>query len=332
MSIESEPNRINACDIDELNYSVDPWQLDMRQISPGTMHAQIDFAQINGMLLSHEHWSQGLSAVGATPAGYLALAVCSTEDRRAANWNGAELDSQHLGYGFDAAETEFVTPADEEHWVILVPKDLIISHLGEESAADLLHKKGVLRQTPKQRRQLISLVDHGLGKLPGGGKEQVDGQTRTAIHSELLDIITEILLLNDMGRKHSTQRKRYLACLKAIIYATGLKTPIRVPELAAVAGVSQRVLELGFQETLGMSPQKFLRLDRFNKLHRDLRNTRSASSRVTAICNRWGFHELGRTAVEYKRLFGESPSSTLRQEIQPHGIRLADALPETTNR
>ena len=80
MSIESEPNRINACDIDELNYSVDPWQLDMRQISPGTMHAQIDFAQINGMLLSHEHWSQGLSAVGATPAGYLALAVCSTED------------------------------------------------------------------------------------------------------------------------------------------------------------------------------------------------------------------------------------------------------------
>jgi AraC family ethanolamine operon transcriptional activator len=111
-----------------------------------------------------------------------------------------------------------------------------------------------------------------------------------------------------------------------------LKTPIRVPELAAVAGVSQRVLELGFQETLGMSPQNFLRLDRLNKVHRDLRNARTASSRVTDICNRWGFQELGRTAVEYKRLFGESPSSTLHHEIQPHGIRLADALSETTNR
>jgi AraC-like DNA-binding protein len=178
----------------------------------------------------------------------------------------------------------------------------------------------------------MSLVDCGLGKLPGGSKEQVDGQTRTAIQSELLDIITEILLLNDMGGKHSTPRKRYLACRKAIIHAMDLKTPIRVTELAAVAGVSQRVLELGFQETLGMSPQNFLRLDRLNKVHRDLRNARTASSRVTDICNRWGFQELGRTAVEYKRLFGESPSSTLHHEIQPHGIRLADALSETTNR
>jgi len=81
-----------------------------------------------------------------------------------------------------------------------------------------------------------------------------------------------------------------------------------------------------------MSPQNFLRLNRMNKLHRDLRNARTASSTVTDICNSWGFHALGRTAVEYKRLFGESPSSTLRHEVQPHGIRLADALSETTNR
>ena len=330
MSIESKTNQIVAQDVDQLNYSVSPWDLYMRQVAPGRLRAQIDFVQLGGMLLNNERWSQSISAIGATPANYLALAGCRTE--RAAKWNGVELDSQHLGYGFDAADTEFVTPDDEEHWVILVPKDLIISHLGEESAASLLSKKPFLDCASRQNLKLMSLIDRGLGKLPGGSKEQVDGQTRTAIQSELLDTITEILLLNDMGGKHSTPRKRYLACRRAIIYARGLNAPIRVSELAAVTGVSQRVLELGFQETLGMSPQKFLRLDRLNKVHRDLRNARAASSKVTDICNRWGFHELGRTAVEYKRLFGESPSSTLRQEIQPHGIRLADALPETTNR
>lgn len=330
MSIESEPNRIDAHDVDELNYSVSPWDLDMRQVTPGKLHAQINFVQLNGMLLNHEHWSQSICAVGATPANYLALAGCCTG--RAFKYNGVEFDSQHIMYGFDAAETEFVTPVDSDHWVILVPKDLIISHLGEESAADLLRKKQFLKCASRQSRQLMTLVDRGLGKLPGGSKEQVNGETRTAIQSELLDITTEILLLNDMSGKHSTPRKRYLACRKAIIHATDLKTPIRVPELAVVAGVSQRVLELGFQETLGMSPQNFLRLNRMNKLHRDLRNARTASSTVTDICNSWGFHELGRTAVEYKRLFGESPSSTLRHEIQPHGIRLADALSETTNR
>ena len=330
MSIDGEPNRIDLFDVDELNYSVFPWDLDMRQMSLGQLHAQIDFAQLSGMLLNHEHWSQSISAVGATPANYLALAGCCTE--RAVKYNGVAIDSQHIMYGFDAAETEFVAPVDSDHWVILVPKDLIISHLGEESAADLLRNKLFLECASRQSHQLMTLVDRGLGKLPGGRKEQVDSQTRTAIQSELLDIITEILLLNDMSGKQSTPRKRYLACRKALIHAMKLSTLIQVPELAAVAGVSQRVLELGFQETLGMSPQKFLRWNRMNKLHRDLRNARTASYKVTDICNRWGFHELGRTAVEYKRLFGESPSATLRREIQPHRIRLVDALSETTNR
>ncbi|MDH3901487.1 MAG: hypothetical protein OEU51_10625, partial [Gammaproteobacteria bacterium] len=200
MSIESGPNRIVAHDIDELNYAVSPWQLDMRQMTPGKLHARIDFVELNGLLLNREQWSHSVSAIGATPAGYLALAGPCTE--RNFKWHGTEVDSQHFIYGCDAADAQFLLPDDEEHWVILVPKDQIISHLGGESAADLLHEQDVLRHTPKQRRQLMTLVDRGLGKLPGGSKEQVDDQTRTAIQWELLDIITEILLLNNTGGKH----------------------------------------------------------------------------------------------------------------------------------
>jgi AraC family ethanolamine operon transcriptional activator len=329
VSINSGPNLIDVHDIDELNYSVDPWQLNMRQMSPGKLHARINFVELNGMLLNREHWSQSVHAIGATPAGYLALAGPWAE--KTFKWHATEVDSQHFIYGFDAADAQFLLPADEEHWVILVPKELIISHLGEESAADLLLEQDVLRHTPKQRRQLITLVNHSLVKLPEDSKAQVDGQMRETIKSELLDIITAILLLNDTSQKHSTPKKRYIACRKAVIHAMKMRTPIPVPDLAAVAGVSQRVLELGFQEAMDMSPQKFLRWNRLNQLHRDLRNTQAVSSKVTDICNHWGFHELGRTAVEYKRVFGESPSATLRHEVRPHGMRLADALPETSN-
>jgi hypothetical protein len=181
MSIESGPNRIVAHDIDELNYAVSPWQLDMRQMTPGKLHARIDFVELNGLLLNREQWSHSVSAIGATPAGYLALAGPCTE--RTFKWHATEVDSQHFIYGWDAAYAEFLLPADEEHWVILVPKDQIISHLGEESAADLLHEQDVLRYTPKQRRQLITLVNQSLVKLPGGSKEQVDDQTRETIQS-----------------------------------------------------------------------------------------------------------------------------------------------------
>jgi AraC family ethanolamine operon transcriptional activator len=318
---------IDAHDIDELNYSVFPWQLDMRQMSPGKLHAHIGYVEVNGMLLNREYWSQSISAIGTTPTGYLALSGPCTE--RLFKWHGTEIDTQHLIYGFDAGDADFLTPVDADHWVILVPKDLIISHLGEESAANLLRNQDVLRCASRQRRQIITLVDRSLGKLPEDSKAQLDDQTREAISSELLDIITEILLLNDTSQKHSTPKKRYLACRKAITHAMKLSTPIRVLDLAAVAGVSQRVLELGFQEALGMSPQKFLRWNRLNQLHRNLRNARAANTTVTDICNHWGFHELGRTAVEYKQLFDESPSSTLRRDSTPYGMRLVDALHKT---
>ena len=97
-------------------------------------------------------------------------------------------------------------------------------------------------------------------------------------------------------------------------------------DLAAAVGVSQRVLELGFKETLGISPRRFLRWSRLNHLHRELRNARAEISTVTEIAGRWGFTELGRTAMEYKRLFGESPSSTLRQDGRLPSLRYADLL------
>ncbi|WP_460359141.1 helix-turn-helix domain-containing protein [Mycobacterium sp. ZZG] len=38
---------------------------------------------------------------------------------------------------------------------------------------------------------------------------------------------------------------------------------------------------------------------------------------VTMVAGRWGFLHLGRFAIQYRQLFGESPSQTLRSSAQP---------------
>ena len=88
---------------------------------------------------------------------------------------------------------------------------------------------------------------------------------------------------------------------------------LTVPEVCALSGLSERSLQYGFQELLGMTPVKYLRLMRLNGTHKDLLQAEPGSKqRVVDIALKWGFVELGRFAREYQMLYNELPSQTLR--------------------
>jgi len=86
-----------------------------------------------------------------------------------------------------------------------------------------------------------------------------------------------------------------------------------IPELCRVAGVSQRTLEYGFRDLLGVTPVRYLKLLRLNRVRRSLVRRRSEDETVTSVAVRSGFSDLGRFAGEYRQLFGERPSDTLRR-------------------
>ena len=89
--------------------------------------------------------------------------------------------------------------------------------------------------------------------------------------------------------------------------------PLYIPEICKVIGVSSRTLQVCCQEHLGMGPNHYLLLRRMNLVRRALRQAALDAASVTEIATRYGFWQLGRFAVEYQSLFGESPSTTLRQ-------------------
>ena len=128
--------------------------------------------------------------------------------------------------------------------------------------------------------------------------------TLRLLHLQLFRPSSKVIISNSPARRHLLFRR-------AIDYAESLDKPIAIPEFSAAVDVSRRVLELAFQETLAITPLQYLHRRRLNFVHRDLLNAEPGSSSVTQVANLWGFSELGRFAVEYKRMFGESPSSTL---------------------
>ena len=84
-------------------------------------------------------------------------------------------------------------------------------------------------------------------------------------------------------------------------------------ELCAVAAVSDRTLRSLCHEHLGIGPMRYLWLRRMHLARRALRTADPATATVTEIATNYGFWELGRFAVAYRSLFGESPSATLRR-------------------
>ena len=90
-----------------------------------------------------------------------------------------------------------------------------------------------------------------------------------------------------------------------------LDEPLSIAELAAIAGVSARSLQTGFQQFRGTTPMAHLRALRLKRAHDELLAADPQRTSVTDIAMRWGFSHLGKFAVAYKQRFGESPRDTL---------------------
>jgi AraC-like DNA-binding protein len=87
--------------------------------------------------------------------------------------------------------------------------------------------------------------------------------------------------------------------------------PLHVSALCLVIGVSERTLRKAFLGVHGIPPCRHLRMLRLLSARRALLSADSTLANVTQIALSFGFAELGRFSVEYKRAFGESPSQTL---------------------
>jgi AraC-like DNA-binding protein len=94
--------------------------------------------------------------------------------------------------------------------------------------------------------------------------------------------------------------------------ADSADTPITVSDVAEHLGVSLRSLQAGFRQWRNATPNAYLRRVRLRLVREELlRSGKDAS--VTTVAMRHGFMHLGRFSAQYRAVFGEGPSATLRR-------------------
>lgn len=87
--------------------------------------------------------------------------------------------------------------------------------------------------------------------------------------------------------------------------------PITVQDIGDAAGLSERGLQDLFRRRLAVTPMRYLREVRLDRVHREFTAPGPGIVTVRSVARHWQFAHLGRFAATYRARFGESPHETL---------------------
>jgi transcriptional regulator GlxA family with amidase domain len=110
--------------------------------------------------------------------------------------------------------------------------------------------------------------------------------------------------------KDRTDRYRQIVEHFEQVARTSIGTLVHVAELCRIAGINQRTLSRAYCEIRGRSPHRYLQYLRLSEVKRVLS---SEEGTITEAAMHFGFRELGKFGVLYRKAFGESPSETRRR-------------------
>ena len=142
-------------------------------------------------------------------------------------------------------------------------------------------------------------------------------QIRKRMEQEIYNNLFSVLCGSDeLKIESSTSPSRKTIVSRAKEYVlNNPEEPVMIADLCRVLGVSRRTLQYSFEGVLDVSPVTYLRSVRLVNVRRFLKQAPCDSETYVAdAAARWGFWHLSRFAADYKLLFGELPSQTLRSE------------------
>ena len=96
---------------------------------------------------------------------------------------------------------------------------------------------------------------------------------------------------------------------------------LRVTDIANAAKVTERSLHRAFKQQLGIGTARYLKVRKLNMIRRKLCAVDPPLNTLTKFLMQHGVGEFGRFASEYRAIFGEKPSDTLRRSTKPAGLR-----------
>ncbi|GAA6129645.1 helix-turn-helix domain-containing protein [Halopseudomonas sabulinigri] len=297
-----------AQDADEHAHNLTNWQQEYDQLGAGRFYGRIDEVALEGFQLFKEHTNRSLRQQCNVWKDAVWLGIpAQTADCRI---NGLQVDSNQLMCRPGERDFELMTPDAFDIYGIVVKQDVLLRAAEREGRAlNLANLESAPRLTVEQHKldQVRFLLERVVNHGANGLNKQLQQDLAT---TALLALLGEEHLSAETAPSYN-HRKRVVEQVKAHL-AANPQMAVSITELCELTHVSRRTLQYSFESILGISPLQFLRTARLNQVRRALSEPQHDAPVAITAAN-WGFWHPGQFAKDYKALFGENPSETVRR-------------------
>ncbi|ATA52218.1 AraC family transcriptional regulator [Variovorax boronicumulans] len=303
---------LSTHDIDAYASGQNGWHLACDMLSGGSFAGFLDHVQLPGLRLVRETTNRALRQHGEMNPDCCGFALTCRQDGEA-RFSGQRLDTESVMVG-RCDELDLCSPPGFELTGIVVDNALLQSlteRLNDRAPPAWLERRVVLHfdaPTMQSLRGTLRGAFSALDAMPGLLDDPVATvQLRDDVLLAWLNALPEDVDLRELRATEAHRRVVRRACE---LMMSRPDEPLSMLQVCSRIGASQRKLNYCFQETLGLSPARYLRALRLNGVRRALKRPESRS--VQDIAAHWGFWHLSQFATDYRRQFGELPSQTLR--------------------
>jgi len=292
-----------------------PWDFDVRVLENGDSPGSIEAISTGRVMLQKFRFAWKLHQRGATPRGMRTFGV-GVEPGQKMPFCGYPLEDDWLvafptTSGFDAVSSQsFHT------YGLSVDETLL------DEVAEVLRLPGPAEAVPHVSvygadRVRVSGIRVSLNQIFHATRQQLEQDQQSGLSRRIeWDLVGQLLCLLAGGPPEARARIRHRdrALRRCLDYVEQSATRlIGVQELCEISGASWRTLDYAFKERFGVTPKAFLSARRLNAVQQELRDAKPVRGAVGRAAGALEFWHMGDFARDYRRLFGELPSETLRR-------------------
>ena len=276
------------------------------QLVPGDFYGELNQIVSNKVIISTHKMNLPLLQIGIPKKDFTTFLLPGNM-LRDFSWRNDSLSGERIGILKSYMPHIALTPPNFFGTPVSLSNDyfneIILKNGYDESIYQLIQQADAININPsdayKAQQMIISLCNS------------------KTINYELMTIdLPEFILKSIEERVEIFQKEKFnthFASLgKALTYIhKHLDQKSSPSEIYSSVEISERSLRYIFIKLIGLSPMKYIKTIKLNKVRKDIIKSKGDTN-IKSIANKWGFSHSGQFAKDYKILFDEYPSDTAR--------------------